>query len=306
MTSTQEPYNDVDIALLSAYLDNQTTLEERTLLEARLEREPALRNALDELRLTTRLLRELPRMTPPRSFTMDPATVQQPRWGAVFNWLRIGSALAGVLLALTLTLDFVGGGPASFGAAPVSESTAGNTPGAPPEAADAATLRANEGTAGTQGFAAAATSAPTAGAAAAAEPTATAAEASAAESGEAALKATTPTESLAPEAAPAAPAEDETQDTTASGPALTLQAAPAPTTAASRTFALPTTAAGAITTSDSSSPDTAELAPQATTQSRPQATAQGIRPLRLVQFGLGVLTMLLALAAVWVRRTNMR
>jgi hypothetical protein len=51
--------------LLSAYLDNEVTAEERALVERRLEQSPALRETLDELSEVSEAVRALPRPLPP-------------------------------------------------------------------------------------------------------------------------------------------------------------------------------------------------------------------------------------------------
>lgn len=103
------PLNEADQELLSAYLDNELTAAEQLTLERRLQQEPALNNELSELRALKATLSDLPAIVPPRSFTLDPATVGKPRGMPLFGLLRFGSALATVLLALTLTLDLFGG-----------------------------------------------------------------------------------------------------------------------------------------------------------------------------------------------------
>lgn len=123
---TQQPtpqLNDNDIELLSAYIDDQLSAGERSTLEVRLEREPALREALAELRATVELLHELPVLPPPRSFTIDPASVR-PRGFWLVRWMWLGSALATLLLAVTLTFNMVrfGQGAASMAPAPAAES----------------------------------------------------------------------------------------------------------------------------------------------------------------------------------------
>ncbi|HHH82746.1 MAG TPA: hypothetical protein ENL35_07135, partial [Chloroflexi bacterium] len=49
-----------DLEALSVYLDGELTPRERVKLEARLEANPELRQALEELRLVAGALRELP------------------------------------------------------------------------------------------------------------------------------------------------------------------------------------------------------------------------------------------------------
>ncbi|NOK61755.1 MAG: hypothetical protein GFH27_549281n124 [Chloroflexi bacterium AL-W] len=105
--SSSEQY-DEDFFLLSAYIDGTTTEAECTALEARLHREPALQQELDELRTTVSLLHDLPPVKPPCSFTLDPAMVQPKRWWlTTASWLQFGSALTAVMLALTVTFELV-------------------------------------------------------------------------------------------------------------------------------------------------------------------------------------------------------
>src|SRR5207249_744866 len=120
--------SDADLELLSAYIDNQLTADERATLEQRLRDEPALRGTLDELRGTVTLLRDIPPLPPPRSFTLDPAAFA-PRPSRLFGWLRLGATLASVLLALTFAVDFVGrsgvpGAPTAGGGAAVAPAPA--------------------------------------------------------------------------------------------------------------------------------------------------------------------------------------
>lgn len=63
--------------LLSAYIDDALTAEERRDLEARLRAEPALQRELDTLRQTVALMRALPERKAPRDFTLTPEMVAQ-------------------------------------------------------------------------------------------------------------------------------------------------------------------------------------------------------------------------------------
>lgn len=92
--------NDTDIEQLSAYLDRQLSDAQRATLEARLQREPALRQVLEELRATVEVLRNLEPVRPPRSFTLDPARVARPKaW-----WNRLMLPFGGVAGALMVLL----------------------------------------------------------------------------------------------------------------------------------------------------------------------------------------------------------
>ncbi len=98
-----------DIDRLSAYIDQQLAPAEKAALEQRLGREPELRAALSELRLTVRALRSLPAVKAPRNFTLTPAQVGQaarPRRGAWFPTLRLATALSAVALAVVAGGDF--------------------------------------------------------------------------------------------------------------------------------------------------------------------------------------------------------
>lgn len=126
-TFSPQPNNhisDADRELLSAYLDSELDAAEATHLEQRLEAEPALRHEYETLQATRHLLREMPPVVPPRSFTIDPATVRARR-----SWLfsgmsgfQFGGGLAAVLIAaLVTTLALVGPGMGGSTSAPASE-----------------------------------------------------------------------------------------------------------------------------------------------------------------------------------------
>src|SRR3972149_2384482 len=86
-----------DFDRLSAYLDNQLPPAEKARLEARMEREPELKTALDDLRMTVRALRSLPIVKPPRNFTLTPElarAVTAPQRS--FPALRLGAAVGPV------------------------------------------------------------------------------------------------------------------------------------------------------------------------------------------------------------------
>ena len=63
--------------LLSAYIDDALSADERRDLEARLRAEPALQQELDTLRQTVALMRALPERKAPRDFTLTPEMVAQ-------------------------------------------------------------------------------------------------------------------------------------------------------------------------------------------------------------------------------------
>lgn len=96
-----------DFDRLSAYLDKQLSPVEKAGLEARLEREPELKAALDDLRMTVRALRSLPTVKPPRNFTISQAQARAmapPR--RVFPALRLATALAAFAFVAVIVGDF--------------------------------------------------------------------------------------------------------------------------------------------------------------------------------------------------------
>jgi anti-sigma factor RsiW len=88
MTPSRFPH--ITDELLSAYLDEAVTAEEKRLIEAALADEPALAWRLESLRQTVQLVRTLPAIALPRSFTLTelPGVAHQP-----------AAALAGALPA---------------------------------------------------------------------------------------------------------------------------------------------------------------------------------------------------------------
>lgn len=117
MNSSQPQRNSLperDDELLSAYLDQKLSAVEQVAFARRLEAEPLLRTALEDLRSTVTALRALEPVRPPRSFTLDPATVR--RRPLALTWvLQLGSGFAGLALVLFATMQFltVGALPAS-------------------------------------------------------------------------------------------------------------------------------------------------------------------------------------------------
>lgn len=78
MTPSRYPY--ITDELLSAYLDEAVTAEEKLLIEAAVADEPALAWRLETLRQTVQLVRMLPAIALPRSFTLNqlPGVAHQP------------------------------------------------------------------------------------------------------------------------------------------------------------------------------------------------------------------------------------
>ncbi len=270
--------NEYDIELLSAYIDQQLSDAERAALEVRLEREPALRAQLDDLRATVGLLRDLAPVRPPRSFTLDAATVAPRRiWS--FPWMQLGSALVAatllVVFGFVLTRELGRNSPAT---APMAASAPTAAPAA--EKAPAAARQAVEATAAPA--AAAPMLAPANTPVAAAEPTSAPAADSAAP---------------APTASPA-PTDDLAQYNSAPAAGSAPQAeAPQPTPPPPGAAGIAAATPGApIATSGSSSPGTTTLEqPTAPPAPAPAASSPGG-----VWLALGALLVILALGA-WLR-----
>ncbi|MCS7220589.1 MAG: zf-HC2 domain-containing protein [Anaerolineae bacterium] len=100
--------------LLSAYLDDEVTPEERAAVEQAIARDPEIALRLRALRQTIALLSELPRAPLPRAFTLSEADVsplyKRPFW---LRWrfsllafsLRGATAIAAALLVVLLVSD---------------------------------------------------------------------------------------------------------------------------------------------------------------------------------------------------------
>ena len=101
-----------DWKTLSAYVDGQLRPRARARFEARLQTDPSLRVAVDELRRTRSVLRSLPRLRAPRNFILTPQMAGQPQMAAtrLYPAFRLASALASLLFVLVVTVDFLGAG----------------------------------------------------------------------------------------------------------------------------------------------------------------------------------------------------
>jgi hypothetical protein len=98
-----------DLDALSAYADGALSPAEQQAVEGRLEQDPALRQALKEIRTTSALLRALPQVRPPRNFTLTPKTA-----GVRSGWLRtpllqLATAVAMLAFVVTVGVDVFGG-----------------------------------------------------------------------------------------------------------------------------------------------------------------------------------------------------
>lgn len=284
---------------LSAYLDNRLNALERAQADAHLRACAQCQRDLAELRYTVAMVRELPVMRRPRSYTL-PETAAAPRWafGWLYRLMSAGTAVAALLFVLALSADLLGSG------------MAGSSAPAAPMAALAPT-RANENAADTARAPEQQKSSPTtrsAAAPAAPAPTIAAAQATTAPSSAqaaaptvappaAAMAVTTlptalPTNRPAPTATPssgmgggppmpAGAAATATATATASAtpsPSPTATATPSPTrtpTATASPTPLPTATATAV--------------PAPTPKPAPAASGPDL--LRLVEFALGLMVL---------------
>ncbi len=103
--SAERPVTDLDYEQLSAYIDGALTDSERSVLEARLQNEPALRRELEALRQTVGLLNQLPVLRVPRNFTLDTRMVRaRPPRLLIFPTTAAFSALSAAAAVLLLAL----------------------------------------------------------------------------------------------------------------------------------------------------------------------------------------------------------
>ena len=93
---------------LSEYLDRQIKPSERSRLEARLQVDPGLRTALEELRRTRAVLRSTPQPRAPRKFTLTPEMVGARPARRLAPALGFVSALASIALIFVLIGDIFG------------------------------------------------------------------------------------------------------------------------------------------------------------------------------------------------------
>src|SRR3990172_2864458 len=94
-----------DLDLLSAYLDEGLRPKDKERLVARLEREPDLLWALEELRRTVSIVRSLPELRPPRSFTLTPESAGIGARVPAYPLLQLGTALATLAFVAVVGLD---------------------------------------------------------------------------------------------------------------------------------------------------------------------------------------------------------
>ncbi len=98
-----------DYERLSAFLDGELKGAAGREFQARLEVDPGLKAALEDLRNLRALVREMPRRRAPRSFTLTPEMVKarKPAFFALaaLRTLQFSAAVSGILLVLVLAGD---------------------------------------------------------------------------------------------------------------------------------------------------------------------------------------------------------
>ncbi|HEY1011326.1 MAG TPA: hypothetical protein VGE07_01395 [Herpetosiphonaceae bacterium] len=129
-------FSDTHIEQLSAYIDHRLSPAERRALESQLEQNPALRAELAELQSAVHVLRDLPPVMPPRTFTLDPALHQRRR--PVFSVMRWAGAFSAFVLILAVGLGVFSSSvqnklesPSWVGGAPSSATSAAAATSAP-------------------------------------------------------------------------------------------------------------------------------------------------------------------------------
>jgi len=92
----------VNVDLLSGYLDNQVTPEQRAYIERHVRTCVSCQLELQSLRQTVTMLQALPRVPVPRAFTLSEAQVGRRARGAPAPWFGGLARVAGVMAALAV------------------------------------------------------------------------------------------------------------------------------------------------------------------------------------------------------------
>ena len=92
---------------ISEYLDDQLSPKDKNRLEERIRVSPDLRSGLEELRHTRLVLRSVPQRKVPHNFTLTPEMVRPRSISRLFPVLSFSSALATILMVVTLVLKLL-------------------------------------------------------------------------------------------------------------------------------------------------------------------------------------------------------
>lgn len=109
-----------DLELLSAYVDGMLKPRESSALEARLKEDEALAQALAELRQTVQAVRALPKVRPPRSFTLTPEMVGLRERRRPYPLLQLATALTTMAFLVVSGMDVLSRGLALGASAPAA------------------------------------------------------------------------------------------------------------------------------------------------------------------------------------------
>jgi hypothetical protein len=106
------PSTEKDLTLLSGYIDEQLTEQERASLELRLKADAGLRADLESMRATVALLKQAERLRVPRNFTLDPKAYGKPArpswWGQLgLSFTPLASAASMIAVVMILGGGFV-------------------------------------------------------------------------------------------------------------------------------------------------------------------------------------------------------
>ena len=109
-----------DLERLSAYLDGTLSARETARLEARLRDDLVLRQELEELRETIRVVRSLPMVRTPRNFTLTPGMVGLKERPRAYPVLQFATALATFIFLAVVGVDVLTSSLFLRGAAPAA------------------------------------------------------------------------------------------------------------------------------------------------------------------------------------------
>src|SRR5512146_360896 len=116
-----------DWEILSAYIDGQASAKEQEKLRQKMETDPELQRALEELQRTKMVLRAAPRRRVPHNFTLTPEMLPQRKpWFRLVPTLSFASAISVILLTLTFAFSRLPGltGVVSMAAQPPAATAA--------------------------------------------------------------------------------------------------------------------------------------------------------------------------------------
>ena len=99
---------DRDWAQLSAYLDGELSGRELRQVRKKIQTDPLLQAALEQLKITKQILQTAPRIPAPKNFTLTPEMIGVKSRKPSFSRFRLAAALMSFLLIGVMILDFGG------------------------------------------------------------------------------------------------------------------------------------------------------------------------------------------------------